>query len=136
MKTLFRHRSSASRKGGYTLIEVTIAGSLLALGIAAAASLSITASTQEEINYRAARALNLQENYVKAYHLGIDPALIEVIMPPEAALSTVNTTTSTPFVTNVGTMESVTWEFQIQPNSADAGTIRTVNARAFRSPTY
>ena len=55
----------------YTIIETMVAVSLLMLGVAAAASLSMTIVRQEEINARSARAINWQENAVRLYQMGI-----------------------------------------------------------------
>jgi type II secretory pathway pseudopilin PulG len=148
MKTYTRTTQAAARSRGYTLIEVLIAAGLLMMAIGAASSLSLTMSTQEEINYSMSRALNLQENYVKVYHLGLSPAEIGVLMPPEPSLASINTATSTPTITGVGPMESVTWDFFVRTNASsgawsegtwtggDQGAERTVNVRSFRSPTH
>ncbi len=70
---------------GYTLVEAMVAISLLMLAVAAAAALSMTLVNQEEINARAARALNWHENAVRLFHLGIgtnsDPTAIVNILP-------------------------------------------------------
>jgi|MDTC01.1.fsa_nt_gb type II secretory pathway pseudopilin PulG len=55
----------------YTIVETMVAISLLMLGVGAAASLSMTLVKQEEINARAARAVNWQENAVRLYQMGI-----------------------------------------------------------------
>ena len=54
----------------YTIVETMVAISLLMLGVGAAASLSMTLVKQEEINARAARAVNWQENAVRLYQMG------------------------------------------------------------------
>lgn len=149
MKQTTHHPYPARRRQrGYTLIEVLVASGILMVAVSAAASLSLSMTGQEEINFHTSRALNLQENYVRAYHLGMDPATIQAIMPPENALQTINTTNSDAAVAGVGNMESVTWEFIIRPNpnagtptagvykGGDGGALRTVNVRAFRSPQY
>ncbi len=56
---------------GYTIIEAMVAVSILMLGVAAAAALSMTMVTQEDINARAARAINWQENTLRLYQLGL-----------------------------------------------------------------
>lgn len=140
--------SERRRQRGYTLIEVLVASGILMVAVSAAASLSLSMSAQEEINFYTSRALNLQENYVRAYHLGLEPATIQAIMPPENALQTINTANADAAVAGVGDMESVTWEFIIRPNpnagtptagvftGGDGGALRTVNVRAFRSSQY
>jgi type II secretory pathway pseudopilin PulG len=148
MKTYTQTVKARTSIRGYTLIEVLIAAGLLMMAISAASSLSLAMSAQEEINYSMSRALNLQENYVKAYQLGLSPAEIAVLMPPEPSLASINTAASTPTITNVGPMESVTWDFFVRTNATsgawsdglwtggDQGALRTANIRSFRSPTY
>lgn len=134
------------RRGGYTLIEVMVAAGLLLIGISAASSLTLTMATQEEINRAVARASNLQENYIRVYQLGLSPAEIAVLMPPEPSLASVNTVEATPTVVGVGPMESATWNFFVRPNATasgwseglwtggDQGALRTINFSAYRSP--
>jgi type II secretory pathway pseudopilin PulG len=148
MKTTTTTIQKSRGSRAYTLLEVMIAAGLLMMAISAASSLSLAMNTQAEINYSMSRALNLQENCVRAYHLGLDPADIQVLMPPEPSLASINTSTSTPTVTNVGPMDSVTWDFFIRTNTSsgawsegmwtggDQGAVREVNCRAFRAPSY
>ena len=56
-KSSMNPRSNPHRKA-YTLIEALVASSILLIGIAAAASMSLSFVTQEEITERAARAFN------------------------------------------------------------------------------
>jgi type II secretory pathway pseudopilin PulG len=60
---------------GYTLIEVLVAGGILVIGIAAAASLAMTMVAQEKSNARVAEAFNIQEQAGR-YQLGLTPTVI------------------------------------------------------------
>jgi len=83
-----------------------VAAGILVMGIGAAAALAITMVAQEEANARVARALNLQEQAGRLYHLGLTPSEIAAILPPEPNVSSLTFTESVISVTNVGTMES------------------------------
>ncbi len=85
--------SCSSNSSGYTIIETLVAVSLLMFAVAAAASLSVTLTKQEEINARAARALNWQENAVRLYHLGLGGTTVSEItdvMPKLPQMSSLN----------------------------------------------
>jgi type II secretory pathway pseudopilin PulG len=66
-----RENAFTRRPAGYTIIEAMVAVSLLMLAIGAAAALSMSLVNQEEINARAARALNWQENAARLFQLGM-----------------------------------------------------------------
>ncbi len=70
MKSLLSSTHHKDPKG-YTFIEAMVAISILMIGVAAAAALSMTMVTQEEINARAARATNWQENAARLFQLGL-----------------------------------------------------------------
>lgn len=83
---------------GYTIIEAMVAISLLMLAVGAAASLSMTMVNQEELNARAARALNWQENAVRLYQLGLglgnDTSDLLAVMPGLPGLNTFTASTN------------------------------------------
>ncbi len=106
MKTLRGKSGAPSRRAAYTIVEALVAAGILVMGIGAAAALAITMVAQEEANARVARALNLQEQAGRLYHLGLTPAEIAAILPPEPNVSSLTFTESVISVTNVGTMES------------------------------
>lgn len=81
----FHSRKKTKKLSGYSLIEVLVASGILLIGISAAASFSLTMTTQEELNHRMARGLNHLECYSRLYQLGLDQAAIEAIIPPEFA---------------------------------------------------
>jgi len=58
-------------RAAYSLIEVLIAGAILAIGIAAAALLANSMLVQQEANAQVSSALNLQEQAGKLYRMGL-----------------------------------------------------------------
>ena len=66
----------SARRRGYTLVEVFVASSILAMGVSAACVLSLAMVTQEEMTHRMERATSLHENAARLFQLGLDPANI------------------------------------------------------------
>ncbi len=66
---------------GYTLVEVLIAGALLAVGISAAALMANSMIMQEEANIQIIRGLNLQEQVGRLYQMGLDYDGITNVLP-------------------------------------------------------
>lgn len=58
-------------RNAYTLIEVLAAASVIAVGMAAAVTLSSTLMIQEELAWRVAVVRNYQENMARLWQLGI-----------------------------------------------------------------
>lgn len=81
--------------GGYTLIEVMVASTLLFVGVAAATVLSLTMVSQEEANHRVSRALHLQECAAKLFQLGLSGTQIDALLPNDPTIR--NSTTSAPY---------------------------------------
>ncbi len=69
------------KTAAYSLIEVLIAGAILAIGIAAAALLSNSIIIQQEANSDLVRALNIQPRAAALYHLGLATGTITNILP-------------------------------------------------------
>lgn len=67
--------------GAYSLVEVLIAGALLALGIAAAAIFANTIFINQESSNVTTRGLNVQEQAGRLYALGLEPAGITNLVP-------------------------------------------------------
>ncbi len=107
------------RNSGYTLIEVLISSAILLIGISAASSLSLTMVTQEEVNYRISRSLNVLENCARLYQLGIQPANIyggaASLLPNEPSVSSI-----VPVEAVVGNLDSCTFTMTID-SVLDAG---------------
>jgi len=89
----------------YTIIEAMVAAGILLIGIAAAAGLALTMVSQEEANARVARALNVQEQAGRLYQLGLEPAEILAIIPPEPNVDALNFNAATTNVAGVGAVE-------------------------------
>ena len=66
---------------GYSLIEVMIAASIVAVGLTAATVLVGTLMTQQEINAVSLRAANLQEQAIRLYRLDMPPEEIVALLP-------------------------------------------------------
>jgi len=64
---------STRRLRGYTLVEVLVASSILAMGVSAACVLSLAMVTQEEMTHRVERATSLHENAARLFQLGLPP---------------------------------------------------------------
>lgn len=81
--TITRSRSA------YTLIEVLAAASVIAVGMAAAVTLSSTLMIQEELSWRVAVVRNYQENMARLWQLGIGngslAAEVRALMPDPAS---------------------------------------------------
>ena len=121
---------------GYTIVEAMVAVSILLLGVAAAAALSLTMVQQEEINARAARAVNWQENAVRLYQLGLgtasDTTEILDVMPGLPGLTSITVSTSTNNVDG-GSLAVDVSDITLIYNSVDGENIsRTSTMRAVR----
>lgn len=114
MKTFCHTSSSPKSRGGYSLVEVIIAGFLLVIAISAAAILARTIAVNEEGNTAVARALNTQEQAARLYALGLNPTAITNILPEVFTTNTApgEQTLNLSFVltnstiTNVGVLET------------------------------
>ena len=94
----------------YTLIEVLVAAAILMIAVAAAAALALATVTQEEINARIARCLNLHEQAVRLYQLGLDANTITAILPEDPAVVSLDfPVPAQPLsIPNLGTVDQVT----------------------------
>lgn len=108
------HRNCRS---AYSLVEVVVSAVLLALVLAGAAAMALIVVGQEEANARIARTLNLQEQAARLFQLGLAPATISSILPPDPAV--VSLTFSEPAVVavaGVGNMETSTLTLVFTPS--------------------
>jgi len=78
---------SARQRYGYSLIEVLIAGAILAIGVAAAALMASALMVQDEANGNALQAYNAQEQAARLWQLGLSPATITNILPERCTSS-------------------------------------------------
>lgn len=94
-----------TNRNGYTLIEVMVAAGILAAGIAAAAMLGLTMVSQQQASARVVRALNYQEQAARLYQLGLEQGTITNILPLEPGVVSLDFTTNSVVLANVGTVE-------------------------------
>lgn len=137
-------RNSRSRRA-YTLIEALVASSILMVGVSAAASMSLSFVTQEEIGERAVRAYNHLDNAVALYQSGMNPAEIPALLPPEPVVTSLTFANRTLAATNLGDVPSVlvtvTWKSSGATATAgvdrwtggDPGTTRTASVEVVRA---
>ncbi len=110
----------AAGRRGYTLIEALVASSILMIGVAAAASMSLSFVTQEEISERSARAFNYLENAAALLHAGVDSSQIASILPPEPVVTSLSFTDRTLMATNFGAVPSTLVTVAFKANAANA----------------
>ncbi len=77
-------------KAGYSLVELTLATGVLAAGVAAAASLTMTSSRIEEMNHRKARVLALTEAAARLWQLGLSPSQAAQVLPGDPAVASIS----------------------------------------------
>jgi Tfp pilus assembly protein PilV len=101
------------KTSAYSLIEVMIAGGIVAIGIAAAALMANALLLQEESQGYSLRAFNTQEQAARLWQLGLNATTITNILPercsasnpPPAYSMCLQFTTSTNTIAGVGTVE-------------------------------
>ncbi len=108
MKTNLRRTGRAA----YSLVEVTVAASLVMVGIAAACTLTLAMISQEEGNVRAARALNYFENAMNLYQLGIHPDDIEALLPVDKSVVNLTITPNATAIAGIGTPDRVDMQLE------------------------
>lgn len=105
---------------GYTLIEALIASSLLLIGIAAAASMSLQLVTQEEINERANRSFNYIDNAVRLVQMGVDPSTVGTILPGNADVISMTFQNQTVNVPSLGARNRILVTFEYRATGSAA----------------
>ncbi|MFT5465966.1 MAG: hypothetical protein ACI8UO_001063 [Verrucomicrobiales bacterium] len=134
------------RARGYSLAEALVAGGILMIGISAAASLTLTMNTQEEISWKVARGLNMLENAALIYQIHGDWSVPLRFIPPDPDV-TLEAEDQADEVQGNLTLQGITYRVRISP-VLDAGSWsaglwtggsdttvpeRTLEARAYRS---
>jgi type II secretory pathway pseudopilin PulG len=114
----------------YTLIEVLVAAAILMIAVGAAAALAMATVTQEEINSRVARCLNLHEQAVRLYQLGLDPSVASAVLPVDPAVVSLVFTNQNLEVPNLGTVEQA--DSTLTFLTSVAGSERTSSITAIR----
>ncbi len=128
-----------SRKGAYSLVEVMVAGAILAVAVLAAVSMTLAVTAQGEANARVARALNLQEQAARLYHLGMNTNEIAALLPADPAVVSVTFSPSPAVLVDVDglSMERTTCTLVVRASAAtgswSAGTWTGGDASATRS---
>ena len=106
------------RSGGYTLIEALVSSSVLLIGIAAAASMSLAMVTQEEMNERSAKAFTYLDNAARLYQMGVEPAYINNLLPSEPVVLSMSYRVRNIAVTGLGNVPATTITMVYKPSSA------------------
>ncbi len=113
---------SRSSRAAYSLIELTIATSVLATGIAAAASLTLTSARIEEMNHRKARVVALTEASARLWQLGLSPSQAAQLLPGDPALASIDFNGDTAVPNDQGSA--------VSDPSADLGTFEQMTVEA------
>ncbi len=134
----------------YTIVEALVSSSILLIGISAAASMSLTLLTQEEINERSVKVFNHLDNAARLYQLGVPVSEIEAILPEEPALTSLSDSSSTVTVAGIGDIDVHTLTVTYKPNAAsvknnpskeewtggDDTTTRSASVSVFRADSF
>lgn len=91
-------------RAAYSLIEILVAAGILILVVAVTAALSLSLSNQEEQSARTAVALNYHEQMGRLWQLGLAPAEIEAIRPPQPLVTSLIFTESDVNFDGIGTL--------------------------------
>lgn len=111
---------SRRRCRGYTLVEALVASSVLLVGIGAAASMSLTLVTQEEINENTVRAANYLDNAARLVHLGVPPASVSALLPNEPVVASLSFSQRTINLPEVGSVPATAVTIVYLPTGAVA----------------
>lgn len=76
-----------SRSKGYSLIELTVATGILCLGVAAAASLSMTSTKLDEMNQQKARSVATHEAAARLWQLGLSGNAVNELLLGDPCLN-------------------------------------------------
>ena len=104
---------------GYSLVEVLAATGIIAMGVAAAVSLSFTTTAQEESGNRIARAIAITESAARMYQLGMSGAEIIRLLPPDPVVYDISITEDAPAVSGAGALQRavITVQYETSPGS-------------------
>ncbi len=112
-------------RNGYSLVEVLIAAGLVALGIGAAALLSLTMVSQQDGSARVVRALNYQEQAARLYQLGIPIDSITNILPRESGATVTFPTTNSETSASIGTYDVALCRMVINTTNFSSTAVQT-----------
>lgn len=103
---------------GYTLIETLVASAVIMIAIGAAASLSLSMVTQEEMSERTVRAVNYLENAAMLYQVGMNTGEITALLPTEPTVNSLTFKAQTLSVTDLGNVSAVDMDLTYTPSAA------------------
>jgi type II secretory pathway pseudopilin PulG len=113
----------------YTLIEVLVAAAILVIAVSAAAALAVATIAQEEVSSRVARCLNLHEQAVRLYQLGLDPGTLSALLPADpAVVSLVFTAPPNLSIAGLGTVEQADSTIIFETTTGGATRTHTMTA--------
>lgn len=122
-----KHAFSTVSYKAYTLVEALVGSSVLAIGIGAAASMSLTLITQEEINERSVRAFNYLDNATQLMRAGVAPADIATILPAEPLVKSLTSSNRDLTVPGLGTVPATTLTMTYDPAGAAVANSSTID---------
>lgn len=106
------------RPAGYSLVEVLIAAAIVAVGLSAAAVVSLTLTNQQKGHARMIKAMNHQEQAARLHQLGLSYATITNILPTEPGVVSLTITSSTPNANLSGVvMDATVWTLVYSPGN-------------------
>lgn len=109
------------RHCAYTIIEALVSSSILLIGVSAAASMSLTLLTQEEINERSVKVFNYLDNAARLYQLGVPASDIEALLPLEPAVDSLSDSANNVAVAGLGNVVVRTLTVTYTPSGATTG---------------
>lgn len=119
-------RNLPSLKRAYTLIEALVGSSVLAVGIGAAASMSLSLVTQEEINERSVRAFNYLDNASQLLRAGVPVSEIQNILPTEPIVTSLTSSARNVSVPGIGNVPAITLTVTYDPSGASESNLSTI----------
>ncbi len=120
MFTTTKRSKRARRRAGYSLVEVLAASGIISIAVGAAAALSMVTVGQEESGNRVARAISIQENAGRMFRLGMSPAEIIRLLPPDPVVSSISIVQDQVNIAGVGTVDRAQIDIQFLTSPSGA----------------
>jgi type II secretory pathway pseudopilin PulG len=120
MKPPFSPSAETATIRAYTLIEALVASSILLIGISAAASLSLTMVTQEEMNERSVTAANYLDNAARLYQLGVDHGQIRNLLPVAPVVESLTFNVRDVYTADTGSITAVRMNLSYKATTSTA----------------
>ena len=121
MFTTKKRSRGTRRRAGYSLVEVLAASGIISMAVGAAATLSMVTVGQEESGHRVARAICIQENASRMFRLGMSPAEIIRLLPPDPVVSSISIVQDQVNIAGVGTVDRA--QIDIQYHTSPSGAV-------------